>query len=139
MKTCKKCGEKKPLDAFYKHPKMADGHDSKCKECAKAAITAARERNIDKVREYDRQRAKLPHRMELNKQNVKRYRQENSKRYRANNRLNNAIRDGKISKLPCWICGSLDVEGHHPDYDAPLSVVWLCAAHHKEIHLKHPR
>lgn len=139
MKTCFKCGQPKPLTEFYKHKAMADGHLNKCKECAKADDKARRDANPEKVRAYDRERAKLPHRRKLNTEVVRRYRQENPKRYKCNTAVGNALRDGRLQKLPCWICGSSDVEAHHPDYDAPLSVVWLCAAHHKEIHLKHPR
>ena len=44
-----------------------------------------------------------------------------------------AIRKSQLVPQPCAICGSLDVEAHHPDYDAPdahLKVVWLCKKHH---------
>lgn len=68
-----------------------------------------------------------------------RWKERNKLRRAAHVILGNAVRSGRVQKLPCWICGSEHVEGHHPDYDAPLSVVWLCAVHHKEIHLKHPR
>lgn len=33
MKTCKKCNESKPLDAFHKASKNKDGLQSRCKPC----------------------------------------------------------------------------------------------------------
>ena len=53
---------------------------------------------------------------------------------RAGRKLQDAVKKGLVEKLPCWVCGDLDVEGHHPDYSAPLDVVWLCNAHHREVH-----
>jgi len=35
MKTCFKCNIEKPLELFYKHPKMGDGRLGKCIECTK--------------------------------------------------------------------------------------------------------
>jgi phosphotransacetylase len=52
----------------------------------------------------------------------------------ARKRLQKAVSLGKIQKLHCMVCGSVDVEGHHPDYDRPLDVVWLCAEHHRQTH-----
>jgi hypothetical protein len=44
------------------------------------------------------------------------------------------VKRGKIKKMPCIICGSLEVEAHHNDYSKPLEVIWVCRKHHLEIH-----
>jgi hypothetical protein len=45
------------------------------------------------------------------------------------------IKKGIIQKTPCLICGAIkDIEAHHPTYDDPVSVVFLCRKHHAEIH-----
>lgn len=46
----------------------------------------------------------------------------------------NAIRDGRLTKLACEICGNTAVEEHHCDYNEPLEVLWLCPIHHEQWH-----
>lgn len=62
------------------------------------------------------------------------YRKENSDKYKAHNAVNNAVRDGRIQKEPCFFCGDDNVVGHHVDYSKPLDVIWLCQACHKLVH-----
>ena len=35
MKKCFKCNIEKPIEDFYPHPRMTDGHLGKCKDCTK--------------------------------------------------------------------------------------------------------
>ncbi len=63
-KTCFKCLCVRPLNDFYKHKMMADGHLNKCKPCTKSDVKNHRAANIDRIREYDKSRAIAPHRVE---------------------------------------------------------------------------
>lgn len=136
MKTCFKCKTEKPLDAFYKHRKMADGHLNKCIDCTKLDVSMHRTKNLDRIRQYDRQRAIQPHRIANSLAVTAKYRIEFPERSKANAAVARAVKNGTLRKQPCWCCGSPVVEGHHPDYSRPLDVVWLCPEHHKAIHLK---
>lgn len=137
QKICFKCGTLKPLSMFYKHKRMGDGHLNKCIECAKKDVRKHRKEN-DSVREYDRKRAKQPHRVSATVQNTSKYRSKFPERQAANNAVAKALKAGMLEKLPCWECGETETEAHHPAYSMRLSVVWLCSRHHKEIHLLLP-
>jgi hypothetical protein len=67
-KRCFKCGVVKVFDAFYVHKAMKDGHLNKCKECTKIYVARYRNENLDRIREYERERAVLPHRIELKRE-----------------------------------------------------------------------
>ena len=52
------------------------------------------------------------------------------------------LRAGRMQRQPCQVCGirhgstrrdgtKVRVEAHHPDYDKPLEVQWLCGEHHR--------
>lgn len=48
-----------------------------------------------------------------------------------------AVKRGDLVKpKECSWCGATDqpIEGHHPDYDRPLMVVWICRRCHKAHH-----
>jgi hypothetical protein len=133
MKTCFKCLLAKPMAEFYKHAQMGDGHLNKCKECSKADVKKHRQDNWESVRAYDRMRASQPHRVATRQRIVGEYAAQYPVRKKANTAVSNALRDGRLKKQPCWVCGEKAV-AHHPDYDRPLDVVWLCQPHHKQAH-----
>src|SRR5690554_1566018 len=157
MKACFKCGAEKPLSDFYKHPKMADGHVNKCKECNKRDVYENREARKDYYLVYDRNR---PNREERAiKDNERRrlkyatdpeYRRKiletkalwderNKLKRRAHCAVSNALRDGKIFKpTSCEHCGTSEkkIQAHHWSY-APehwLDVIWLCTRCHGKEH-----
>jgi hypothetical protein len=133
MKVCFKCKAAKPRSEFYAHPMMGDGLLGKCKECTKADTTASRLAKIEHYRAYDRMRASQPHRKAQAKRINARWAKRYPVRRHAQHVLRAAMLAGKVTPLPCLMCGE-KAEAHHPDYSAPLDVVWLCPAHHKQTH-----
>lgn len=139
-KACFKCGETKPLGAFYTHPMMADGHLNKCIDCAKADVRSSRAARIAYYQAYDRGRNKLPYRVSDRKARAKaaaQPRPETDPQKRAARvAVGNAVRAGKLLRSPeCQVCGvTTDTHGHHEDYSKPLEVLWVCTACHALIH-----
>ena len=136
-----------PLENYYTHKAMADGHINICKGCTKDRVKSYRKANIETIREHDKKRGMLPDRVNARKEYRKtekgklavanahkRYKEKNPLRHYARLALNNALRDGRIDKHLCFICGDKS-EAHHPDYSRPLDVMWLCNKHHREAHL----
>lgn len=134
MKRCFKCFCVKPLDKFYKHNRMADGHLNKCIECTKRDVSAHRQANLERIRAYDAMRASQPHRMRLRQRVEREYRAANPERVRAASAVARAVRNGSLQRWPCEICGNTKSLAHHPDYTRPLLVTWLCQPHHKQAH-----
>jgi hypothetical protein len=48
-----------------------------------------------------------------------------------------AIRFGNMTKSSCRDCKIIEkVQAHHPNYDRPLDVIWLCQQCHRNEHRK---
>ncbi len=135
-KKCYKCGQVKNLSLFYKHKQMSDGHFNKCIECAKNDATAHRNANIDRIRQYDKDRAKLPHRKLQASKQEKKFRREHPLASAAHCMVSRAVKAG-ILKRPCRcsVCHKKrKILAHHEDYKKPLDVLWLCQPCHKQMH-----
>jgi len=156
-KACFKCGETKPLCEFYRHPAMGDGYLNKCAECTKKDVRKNRSVNLQRCREYDRNRPNKTernatyyawlrkrkadddeYRLAANARHLAwSHRPENIRKKRANAFVNNALRAGRLTREPCEVCGSVEhIQAHHEDYDKPFAITWLCIKHHAARHVE---
>lgn len=126
-KVCNRCDKEKPIEQFYKHPKMTDGRLNQCKVCKRLQQSKIRKKNIEYYREYDRAR---PYR--VSKQPV------DPIKRAARILVGNALRSGKLIKpdkcsSPDCLGDGTRIEAHHEDYYKPLEVVWLCSTCHSSL------
>lgn len=136
MKKCRKCGKELPLEEFYAHPKMLDGHLNICKDCVKNRVSKYRENNLEKIRAYDGERGKLTHRKELRKRILEKRRRQVNGYEKAHLAAERAVVKGELTRSNvCQVCGkSCKTEGHHYDYAKGKSVIWLCSECHRQYH-----
>lgn len=135
-KLCRNCGEVKPLDSFYRHAAMADGHLNVCRACVRTRVGKHR-RDNESVREYDRARSRNPDRVAARRAYA--LSRQDDPEIAAARAVSNAVRDGRLLKEPCLFCRSeTGLEAHHRDYTKPLEVVWLCRRCHRRLHAKFP-
>ena len=110
-------------------------------------------KNIEHYKEYERQRAMLPHRVAAReayqqtpegKAAIRRahsgYWRRCPERRRAHIAVGNAVRDGRLVKpTSCERCGvecsaKRSLHAHHHNYGRPLEVEWLCGTCHRLEH-----
>lgn len=152
---CKKCGLIKPSSDFY-------SSQNDCKECTKKRVKERRAANADYYREFDRERAHLPHRVEARKayaatdkgkearrraqaaylkrspekrkESIKKWIDANREKRKAHNDVLLALYHGTLKPAPCESCGATPTQAHHDDYSRPLDVRWLCIPCHVAHH-----
>lgn len=94
---------------------------------------------------YERKRSRRPDRQnavrEYQAKNKDKFRiikknwySRNMEKKKAEWTVSNAIRDKKMMRQPCEVCGKEKSQAHHDDYSKPLEVRWLCTKHHAEHH-----
>jgi hypothetical protein len=133
-KKCAKCGETKVLSEFYiyKRPQGGIGYTGRCRPCHLVHCKELRDSDHGKTvslawRASERGK-------EVMKNRAARWAAKNKNKYKAGYLLHNAVRDGRLERQPCRICGTPNGEGHHISYDEPLSVDWLCKSCHMDAH-----
>ncbi|MDO9265297.1 MAG: hypothetical protein Q7U02_15105 [Desulfosalsimonadaceae bacterium] len=55
-------------------------------------------------------------------------------RKKARRKTRDLLREGKITRKPCVVCGNEEVIAHHEDYSRPDDIIWICEIHHKAYH-----
>ena len=133
-KPCSVCGVKKSLGEFQKRARSADGRTAACRTCLQLRDA----KRYPKERKYRLAQHRIYMQTADGKNSHARsaieWRERNIVKRAAHILLGNALRDGKIEKGPCEVCGDRDVHGHHDDYTKPMKVRWLCPTHHRQHH-----
>jgi len=136
-RICNICGVEKDIDMFYPRKDSKTGFRLDCKECV--IERQRKRRNLGMARDYDRKRYLDPRRRKQMYANVARWIQRNPKKIIAYNRLNVAIKQGKIVRQKsCQECGKsgIKIQAHHDDYSKPLEIRWLCIDCHAKTRRK---
>jgi hypothetical protein len=143
-KKCIGCKQVKNVSEFY----TSNGYyQSYCKDCKREQ--AYKFRDTDQSREhmrlYMREYRKTHKRIRKPLSVKQRTNQQTSNsRYRTNpinkikrnaqQRIATLIRSERLKREPCFLCGDVNTEAHHPNYGNPLYIIFLCKSCHEKIH-----
>jgi len=153
MKICSRCKILKSLDEFPSDKRKTTGKSSWCKLCSNKAsrdwihknkekcllVTRQwRDKNRKKYSEYQSKYQSSHLEKRRNALKISRANDsENNKKESARMMVRKAINKGTIIRPTlCGKCGkhSKKIFAHHPNYDEPLLVEWVCPRCHGIIH-----
>ncbi len=146
MKRCYDCGLTKSTGEFSRNKAKKDGLSSECRACAarrhRDYHKQNHQRRLRTMRKYHKEhtgeaRARSDKFREKNPgRDSEYYRRRDPRKVKARSVARHAIKQGRLIREPCEVCGAKKTQAHHDDYDQPLEVRWLCRKHHEQVHWK---
>jgi hypothetical protein len=152
-KLCIKCNNIYPITEFYTASKNKDKLSSWCKQCHRISSKISNKKwetnHLEELkvirriyaRKYYKQHADIIRQKkqqwykdnyDIFKLTKNKYIASHKKQIRAQMIANKIY----FIQEPCEVKGCLNkAERHHPNYDRPKSIVWLCRKHHKAMHV----
>lgn len=129
---CPGCTEMKPSQCFARNRTRKSGFARLCKDCTKPYSqeyrSVHRQDHANYIRSWRKsEKGKFSRRLEQKSQRAKYPEKDYARRA-----LRQAVKGGRVIKLPCQYCGNPNSQGHHKDYSRPLDVIWVCYKHHRE-------
>lgn len=123
-RVCFSCRVEKSLEDFRRNRSKPEGREYMCKVCRRvhdAAQNLRPERRKSRHTENSR---------ECNRQRSRQHYLDFPQAHRAKGMIARLVKLELIRRLPCGICGEEPADAHHPNYDFPLRIAWLCRRHH---------
>lgn len=131
MKTCTKCKRELDESCFYRVTKTGKIW-SHCKACQREYQRSWIINNRDYLRRFN---AANRHKYrDAQKRADEKWRLLNPEKHAAHVAVHRATESGRLTRMPCEVCGKRKSEAHHDDYSRPLDVRWLCRKHHMAHH-----
>lgn len=136
-KECTQCNRALPLTKF--HRQLGEKRASACAECRSKYDKVYYRENRKRV--LSRQKQWIKDNRDACNERWSKYRKklwktkEGRNRLSAGNAVYQAIKSGRLKRMPCEVCGESKSEAHHHNgYDKEhwLDVQWLCRKHHLE-------
>lgn len=130
-RLCRDCGITKPLNGenFHRTKTVGfRGFNYLCKGCACEHARKLQQRVNRSKKRYQEN----PDRWILLK---KEWVEKNPEKNKAHILVSAAIKKGILVRQACEKCINTKTHAHHDDYEKPLEVRWLCAAHHRRLHV----
>jgi hypothetical protein len=148
-KKCPRCNNVLSIDFFGRDVSRHDNIRIYCKECVREICKDNTKNKWEKLAKANR-KYRLTHLEQMTERN-KIYRESNKEniakkrkiresihpeKVQGKNAIAIAVRSGKIIRPSlCYFCGiDCKPDAHHPDYNKPLDVLWLCKSCHIKLH-----